>query len=181
MLRNLAELRDGVRRGDERALAELYEATVGKLYALACAVLRNIEDAEDVLCETYTYVWANAARYDVARGNVIAWLLMLCRSRALDRLRRRRANTTALDRLQLESVAATAREPEDLLSLMQRHTCMYTALSALTPERRRVLSLAFLQGLSHPEIAQVAGLPLGTVKSHLRRALAQLRDALEDA
>lgn len=179
-LRKLAELMDAVGRGDARALAELYDATVGKLYALAFAMLCNTEDAEDVVCETYSYVWANAARYDANRGNVLAWLLMLCRSRALDRLRRRRAAATLGVKRPGEIAAATTHEPGDLLSLMQRYTAMYAALSMLTPERRRLVSFAFLQGLSHQEIAQVTGLPLGTVKSHLRRALARLRDALQD-
>lgn len=181
-LRKLAELMESMLRGDERALAELYDATVGKLYALASAILRNTEDAEDVVCETYTYVWANAARYDAKRGNVLAWLLMLCRSRALDRLRRRRAAAATVDLLQLSEVhVASTQEPDDLLSLMQRHTAVYAALATLTTERRRLISFAFLQGLSHQEIAEAAGMPLGTVKSHLRRALAQLRDALENA
>lgn len=181
-LRRLTELMEGVVRADERALADLYDATVSKLYGLATAILRNTEDAEEVVCETYTYVWSNAARYDARRGNVLAWLLMLCRSRALDRLRRRRAAAAAVDMLQLrELAAATTHEPDDLLSLMQRQTAVYAALATLTAERRRLIAFAFLQGLSHQEIAQATGMPLGTVKSHLRRALAQLRDALENA
>lgn len=181
-LRRLADIMEGVLRADERALAELYDATVSKLYALASAILRSTEDAEEVVCETYTYVWTNAERYDMRRGNVLAWLLMLCRSRALDRLRRRRAAAMTVDTLQLREIAAaTTHEPDDLLSLMQRHTAVYEALSTLTAERRRLISFAFLQGLSHQEIAEATGMPLGTVKSHVRRALVQLRDALENA
>jgi RNA polymerase sigma-70 factor (ECF subfamily) len=179
-LGDLAGLIADVHRGDERALAALYDATVGKLYGLASAILRSTDDAEDVVCETYAYVWANAARYDDSRGNVLAWLLMLCRSRALDRLRRRRAHTATLDQMQLTHVSSPAQEPEDVLSVVQQHTTMYAALAMLTPERRRLISLAFLHGLSHQEIAERTGLPLGTVKSHVRRALAQLREALGD-
>jgi RNA polymerase sigma-70 factor (ECF subfamily) len=177
---SLATLVERMRSGQERALEELYEATVGKLYALASAILRSAEDTEEIVCETYAYAWANAARFDAARANVLGWLLMLCRSRALDRLRQRRAAANALDLVAMrETDSLGSDQPYDILSLMQRRTRVHTALSQLTPERRRLVSLAFLQGLSHQEIAEATSLPLGTVKSHVRRALAQLREALE--
>lgn len=176
---SLATLVERMRSGQERALEELYEATVGKLYALASAILRSAEDTEEIVCETYAYAWANAARFDAARANVLGWLLMLCRSRALDRLRQRRATANALDLVAMrETDSLGSDQPYDILSLMQRRTRVHTALSQLTPERRHLVSLAFLQGLSHQEIAEATSLPLGTVKSHVRRALAQLREAL---
>src|SRR4030095_2187617 len=169
-----------MRSGQERALEELYEVTVGKLYALASAILRSAEDTEEIVCETYAYAWANAARFDASRANALGWLLMLCRSRALDRLRQRRANTTALDLVALrETDDGSSDQPYDILSLMQRRSRVHTALSQLTPERRHLVSLALLQGLSHQEIADATRLPLAPVKSHVRRALAQLREALE--
>jgi RNA polymerase sigma factor (sigma-70 family) len=177
---SLATLVERMRRGQERALEELYEATVGKLYALASAILRSAEDAEEIVCETYAYAWANAARFDASRANALGWLLMLCRSRALDRVRQRRATATALDIAALrETDSGSSDQPYNILDLMQRRSRVHTALSQLTPERRHLVSLAFLQGLSHQEIADATRLPLGTVKSHVRRALAQLRDALE--
>jgi RNA polymerase sigma-70 factor, ECF subfamily len=177
---SLATLIERMRSGQERALEELYEATVGKLYALASAILRSAEDTEEIVCETYAYAWANAARFDASRANALGWLLMLCRSRALDRLRQRRANTHALDIAAMrEAERSSSDQPYDILSLMQRRSRVHTALSQLTPERRHLVSLAFLQGLSHQEIAEATRLPLGTVKSHVRRALAQLRETLE--
>jgi RNA polymerase sigma factor (sigma-70 family) len=177
---SLATLVERMRSGQERALEELYEATVGKLYALASAILRSAEDTEEIVCETYAYAWANAARFDASRANVLGWLLMLCRSRALDRLRQRRATANALDVVAMrETDNIGSDQPHDILSLMQRRSRVHTALSQLTPERRHLVSLAFLQGLSHQEIADATSLPLGTVKSHVRRALAQLREALE--
>ena len=172
---------EGVLGGDERALESLYDATVGKLYALAAAILKSVEDAEEVVCMTYAYVWANASRYDAARGTVLGWLLMLCRSRALDRLRQRHSNIVTVDAAGLENMAADGDRPDDILSLMQERSGVYSALSSLTPERRQLVALAFLQGLSHQEIAEATGMALGTVKSHLRRALAQLRSQLEGA
>jgi len=177
---SLATLVERMRSGQERALEELYEATVGNLYALAAAILRSAEDTEEIVCETYAYAWANAARFDASRASVLGWLLMLCRSRALDRLRQRRVVANALEVVALrETNNLDSDQPYDILSLMQRRSRLHTALAQLTPERRQLVSLAFLQGLSHQEIAEATRLPLGTVKSHVRRALAQLREALE--
>jgi RNA polymerase sigma factor (sigma-70 family) len=179
-VRKLAALVEQMRIGQERALEELYDATVGKLYALASAILRSAEDSEEIVCETYAYAWANASRFDASRANPLGWLLMLCRSRALDRLRQRRAIASALDiAASRDNDSSSADQPFDILSLMQQRSSVHAALSQLTPERRHLISLAFLQGLSHQEIADVTRLPLGTVKSHVRRALTQLREALE--
>ena len=178
--RNLAPLVERMRSGHERALEELYEATVGNLYALASAILRSAEDTEEIVCETYAYAWANAARFDANRSNVLGWLLMLCRSRALDRLRQRRAIVNALDLVaSRQDVMSAVDQPYDILCLMQQRSSIHRALARLTPQRRHLVSLAFLHGLSHQEIADATHLPMGTVKSHVRRALAQLRAALE--
>lgn len=175
-----AGLIDDMRRGEERALEALYDGTVSKLYALAAAIVRRVEDAEEVVCATYAHAWANAARYDSGRATVLGWLLMLCRSRALDVLRKRRAQA-ALSRDVAAEDEAIQPPPEDLLNLMQQRGRVHAALQTLSPERRELVSLAFLRDLSHAEIAAQTGLPLGTVKSHLRRALLQLREHLEDA
>jgi len=180
VVRDLAALIERMRSGQERALEELYDATVGKLYALALAILRSVEDTEEIVCETYAYAWANAARFDASRANALGWLLMLCRSRALDRLRQRRGTANTLELAALaETKYVGVDQPFDILSLMQQRSRVYVALSQLTPERRYLVSLAFLRGLSHQEIADTTQLPLGTVKSHVRRALVQLREALE--
>ena len=178
--RDLDALVEGMRSGHEQALEELYDATVGKLYALASAILRSATDTEEIVCETYAYAWANAARFDASRANALGWLLMLCRSRALDRLRQRRATATTLELAALaETEYESTEQPLDVLDLMQRRSSVYAALAQLTPKRRHLVSLAFLRGLTHQEIADATRLPLGTVKSHVRRALVQLREALE--
>lgn len=178
MLDEFALLVEDMRRGDERALESLYEATVGKLYALAYAILRQHDDADDVICATYAQAWEGAASFDVQRGNVLAWLLMMCRSRAVDLLRKRHARLETPDAAAI-ALAADTEHPEDLLSLVQQSSRVHAALSALSAERRQLVSLAFLRDLSHHQIAAQTGLPLGTVKSHLRRALLQLRGLLE--
>jgi RNA polymerase sigma-70 factor (ECF subfamily) len=175
----LALLVGHLRSGDGQALETLYEASIGKLYALALAMLRNAEDAEEVVCETYAQAWETAASFDPRRGSVMGWLLMMCRSRAIDLLRKRRARGESLDITGFDQADESRPEPDELLSLLQRSSQVRAALSDLTPERRQLVSLAFLRDLTHQEIADFTGMPLGTVKSHLRRALAQLRDSLE--
>ena len=179
LLDELALLVEDMRHGDESALESLYDATVGKLYALASAILRHADDAEEVVCATYAQAWEGASSYDGQRGNVLGWLLMICRSRALDLLRKRRASIETQDPTAIDLAAAQFDQPEDLLSLMQQNSRVRAALAALPVERRQLVSLAFLRDLSHHEIATHTGIPLGTVKSHLRRALLQLREHLE--
>jgi RNA polymerase sigma-70 factor (ECF subfamily) len=176
----LATLVEGMCAGNEGALEAVYEATVGNLYALASAILRNTHDAEDVVCATYAQAWENASRFDQARGSTLGWLLMICRSRALDLLRRRRTQTQSLSGAWLDSQDADEVGADDLISLMQQRSRVHEALAQLTTERRHLVSLAFLRDLTHQEIAAATGMPLGTVKSHLRRAFAQLREYLEE-
>ena len=179
MVDELRALIFAMRQGDERALEVLYEATVGKVYGLATAILRQAEDAEDVVCATYAQAWDNASSYDSRRASVLGWLLMMCRSRALDLLRKRRTSTEHASSAAFEYAREYAELPEDVLSLLQRNTRVHSALASLPVDRRHLISLAFLRDLSHHEIAATTGMPLGTVKSHLRRALIQLRERLE--
>ncbi len=167
--------------GDAAALSSLYEQTVMQSFAIAVAILKCREDAEEVVCDLFRHVWQSADTYDPARGSVMAWLAVIVRHRAIDRLRQRRQLLSLDDERQAELVRSLAGEapgPEQLLAKFQAGSAVHRALSALTPQRRHLLGLAFFQGLSHREIADAVGLPLGTVKSHVRRALASLKDHL---
>ncbi|HET9862113.1 MAG TPA: sigma-70 family RNA polymerase sigma factor [Steroidobacteraceae bacterium] len=172
---------EGMRSGDEEALKYLYEATVGRLHALATTIVKNNADAEDVVCATYVQAWESASMFDPERGTVIAWLMMMCRSRALDLLRRERRQPKMTEGESLALSQAADETMEDLISLTEETSLVRAALLSLTPERRQLVSLAFLRDLTHQEIAEYLSLPLGTVKSHLRRAFAQLRLLLEEA
>jgi RNA polymerase sigma-70 factor, ECF subfamily len=177
-LDQLSQFIEGMRHGSEDSLKLLYEATVARLHALALAILKNSADAEEVVCATYVQAWEGAAQYNRERGSAIAWLTMMCRSRALDHLRRERLRSRANE---VESSAPAAHAPvEDLVSLTEQASRVHAALLSLTPERRQLISLAFLRDMTHQEIAEQLSLPLGTVKSHLRRAFAQLRGRLEE-
>jgi RNA polymerase sigma factor (sigma-70 family) len=166
-----------VERSDT-ALAQLYDLTAAKLYGLARAMLGNTSDAEEVVCDVYVQVWQTAASFDASRGSVLAWLMMICRSRALDLLRQRRARAEreSVDRPDDPTDQGT---PEDVLRQFQEGTAVHRALAQLTPQRRELVALAFFNGLSHQEIAERTKLPIGTVKSHLRRSLLSLREALD--
>lgn len=174
----LAKLIECMGAGNDAALATLYEATVANLYALASAILRHSQDAEDVVCAAYAQAWENAGQFDRSRGSALGWLLMICRSRALDLLRRNRVLTQSLEGASSQTLEPDATGTEDLISLMEQRSRVHEALAQLSAERRQLVSLAFLRDLTQEEIAEQTGMPLGTVKSHLRRAFAQLREYL---
>lgn len=176
----LAGLVRRIAQQDEAALGALYEATVERLFALARAIIRNVADAEEIVIDTYTQIWQTAGKYDPTRGTVMGWVITICRSRALDRLRhqrmRERNSCVELESNNLDGAPNCG--PEALLEQLEQNSAVYQALTSLTIVQRQVLALAFFQGLSHQEITELTGLPLGTVKSHIRRALAALRTEL---
>ncbi len=173
-------LRD-IAQGDEKALSSLYDATLGKCYALAYRITRSRESAEDVLANTFMQVWRDAARYDPERGHPMAWLLTICRTRALDHLRQR---DPAELHPEPDTLAAPEIDPRDdpLESLLAQdtHERLHRAIAQLPRLSQQLLALAFFRGLSHQEIADHTGMPLGTVKTHLRQAQACLRGVIKD-
>jgi RNA polymerase sigma factor (sigma-70 family) len=172
-------LLSGIVGRDESALAALYDATVGKVLALALRITGNREEAEEVVSDVYLQVWARARDYSEARGSVKAWLYTICRSRALDRLRRRDIAETSGDFAALCAEQPSPDvDPLDALLGMERDTAMHQALSAISPVERQLLTLAFFKGLSHQEIADYTNAPLGSVKTILRHAMQKLRQRL---
>jgi len=168
--------------GDESGMERLYDGTLGHVHGLALRMTRDQDAAEDVVADTYLQAWQQAGRYDATRGTPLAWLLNMARSRALDFLRRRGAVMAADDtftRADLEC-ALSADDPLSLVIALQRDERLRSAIGALSPVAQRLLGLAFFRGLSHGEIADLTGLPLGTVKSHLRRAQDSLRATYRD-
>lgn len=162
--------------GDHAALGELYDATVPKLYRFTSFFVKDARDVEEVICDVYVKVWQDAEQYDATRGSVLAWLLTICRSRALDLCRRNRARASPSESpVGLEGLVVDPEGP----SAIERHTGLHQAMARLSPLRQRLLWLAFFEGLTHQDIARLTGLAVGTVKSHIRRALVTLRAALE--
>lgn len=166
----------GVVRRDEAALGGLYDALSGRVFRLALRITRSVPTAEEVVEDTFWQVWRQAPRYDPGRGSVLTWMLTITRSRALDALRR--VDELVLDAEIGEQETEEADGPEALIVGGEVSSFLDKALARLEPLPRQLISLAFFRGLSHDEIAVRMGLPLGTVKSHIRRALLRLRELL---
>jgi RNA polymerase sigma factor (sigma-70 family) len=172
----------GIVEHDERALLALYEATLSRVYGLVLRLVRRNQLAEEVAEEVYYQVWRQAPRFDPERGRPLTWLLGMARSRAIDAIRREaRFQHEALDEEAAPLSAPAAQSGDELLAVAQGHAELHRALLLLKPQPRQLVALAFFNGLSHEEIASQTSLPLGTVKSQIRRALITLRDTLGDA
>ncbi len=168
--------------GEEAAVGELYDATLGKVYGLALRITGRPEAAEDVVAEVYHQAWRQAAQYQPGRGRPLTWLLTMARSRALDQLRRRdRAELHPEPETLDEPLARAECDPIDMLLAVERAGILHAALARLSPIQRQLLALAFYRDLTHQEIAEQARLPLGTVKTHLRKALLRLKADLSTA
>ena len=165
-----AELLAQVARGQQRALGVLYDRYAGLLLVVLRRVLRDPAEAQDVLHEVFLEVWRHADDFDPARGNVRAWLIVRARARGLDKLRAL-TRTRGWPEGAPASPAASAAAPAETLSIRR-------ALSNLAPELRTLLELGYFEGMSTAEIAACEGIPVGTVKSRVARALAQLRGVL---
>lgn len=165
--------------GDQKALGELYDATSGRIFSMARGITRNPQCAEEVTEDVYWQAWRQALRFDPKRGSVMAWLLTLARSRALDHLRRADpAQPHPEPETLMADPSTDAANPAELLSTARSEDCLNQALTCLEALPRQLIALAFYRGLTHEEIAAQTQLPLGTVKSHIRRALAALRTYL---
>ena len=175
----LAALMAGVAAGEQRALERFYRLTIQNVFGLALYIVRCRATAEEVAEDVYVQIWQSAKRYDPQRGAPLSWALMICRSRAIDALRR--ADDAIVDADPTERLDAIVQHLpglQDLLQAAQDNAALHAAFARLQPEQRQVLSLAFFRGLTHQEIAAASKLPMGTVKSHIRRALSTLRAEL---
>ncbi len=178
----LADWTEAIVDHDERALAALYDATFSRVFGLVQRIVRNAAMAEEVVEETYFQVWRQAVRFDPARGKALTWLLAIARSRAIDALRREaRFQHECLDDDTGPEVACHVPPVDELLDLARHQSDLHKALMLLGAQPRQLVSLAFFRGLSHEEIAQQTQLPLGTVKSQIRRALMSLRETLGES
>jgi len=178
----LMDLLDRVAARDERALKLLYDLTASRLYGLALRIVANKEWAEDVLQESFLGIWRSAETYRDSLSPPLAWMGMLVRSRALDFLRRRRAERLHLN-VPIESVEdllqdKDAQAPMQLIEASEQAAALHQCLQQLAQPQRQVVSLAYLRDLSHSELASSLKLPLGTVKTWMRRSLEQLRKCM---
>jgi RNA polymerase sigma-70 factor (ECF subfamily) len=169
-------------RGDHEALAELYDRHSRLVYSLALRIIRDQGEAEDIVQEVFSQAWRQAGRYEARRGNVIAWLLNLTRSRAIDRLRGRQSRPEAAsDSLLAIEIPDLTMPVDEQLSLEGRASRVRAAMKELSVLQRVAIELAFYEGLTHVEIAERLELPLGTVKTRIRQGLLKLKDRLAGA
>ena len=170
---------DRVAGGDPAALAEAYDRYADLLYSLARRIVGSTSDAEEVLQDAWLQAWRSARSYDPARGALGAWLVTITRTRALDRLRsmgsRRRGEAAATIEAASDPPPRSA-DPATGYARRALRINVATAITALAPQQRQVLELAFFDGLSQSEIAARLNAPLGTVKSWTRQALLKLRE-----
>ena len=169
-------------RGDSDGLAELYDRHGRLVYSLALRILRDQGDAEDVVQEVFSQAWRQALRYQASRGNVVAWLMNLARSRAIDRLRNRRSRPEPVsEATAVVDMPDLAQPVDEQLALSGRAEQIRSAVDELSLLQRVAIELAFYEGLTHAEIAERLELPLGTVKTRIRQGLLKLKDRLAGA
>lgn len=179
---DLIDLIDRMARQDHAALKALYDACATKLYGLAVRVVSNREWAEDVLQEAFLTIWRSAGDYRASLSPPMAWLGLIVRSRGLDLLRRRKADrghlTQELDDTLADTLAGDAPCPMDTAQASQQAWALHQCLARLESKQREVVSLAYIRDLSHSELSEQLKLPLGTVKTWIRRGLDQMRQCM---
>ena len=170
-----------VAAGSADALGRLYDRHAPAAFGLARRIVTQPEAAEEVVQDVFAQIWRDARRYAEDRASVAGWIVMLTRTRAIDHLRARRARPDLGQGVPPESIPALssrARDPEQAAVTTEEAALVRTALETLPDGQRSLVDLAYYEGLTHSEIAERTGVPLGTVKTRLRAALATLRSAL---
>lgn len=167
-----------VGQGSQAALADVYQRTSAKLFGICLRILGDRSEAEDALQDIYVNVWRKAGSFDPARASPITWLAALARNRSIDR---RRARGTR-DMAPVEDAAEVADDSADALTRLmaaEEGGQIASCLEELEARQNRAIRSAFYEGLSYPELAAQSAVPLGTMKSWIRRGLLRLKDCLE--
>ncbi|AFY40671.1 RNA polymerase, sigma-24 subunit, ECF subfamily [[Leptolyngbya] sp. PCC 7376] len=177
------DLMQKIAQQEQAALGQLYDRYARIMYSLAYKMLGTAEEAEEVVLDVFSQVWRTADRYDAQRGRTDSWLFLLTRSRALDRLRRRKRNSNVVEAAISEAkvpVTRAGRSPEEMLLIKDRRQQVKIALAQIPPEQQQIIELAYYQGLSQSQIAKQTGISLGTVKTRVRLGLSKLKVLLQD-
>lgn len=164
--------------GDERALRELYDRHGRAAYALACAIVGERADAEEVVVDVFGQAWRAAGQFDPARGTVGSWVATIARTRALDLVRARGRRSRVLERAAALSDDGVPEPADRDVERAEARRLVTRALTDLPAPQRRAIELAYFGGLSQSEIAAQLGEPLGTVKTRIRDGMAKLRTLL---
>lgn len=167
-----------VAKGDQTAFERLYAATRAKLYGIVLRILRRSDLANEVLQEAYLKIWANAGQFDPARASPITWMVAIARNRAIDVIRRR-AETSLEEETEAMAVAAESADPLARREMNEGLKRLLACLGQLEADRQRLVLLAYYSGLSREQLAQQFDRPVNTIKTQLRRALADMRECLK--
>ena len=165
--------------GERAALAEVYQATHRKLFGIALRILGDRTDAEDAVQDVYVDLWRKAARYEPGRASPISWLAVFARNRAIDRLRRRGKGGRTLPVEAAGEIAASEPLADEQMVDSERHARIHDCLASLGDAEGDAIRTAFLEGQTYLSLAERRGVPLGTMKSRIRRGLARLKACLE--
>ncbi len=162
--------------GDANAVQECLKTYGGLVWSLARRMLRNSEEAEDAVQEIFVDIWKNAKRFDGSKASETTFIAMIARRRLIDRIRysTRRITADSIDDVLLEPFTRHDQQLQTSIEARQAAEAMRT----LRPEQQQVLRLSIVQGMSHQEISEATGMPLGTVKTHVRRGILQVREFL---
>jgi RNA polymerase sigma-70 factor (ECF subfamily) len=175
------ELLEQVSRRDAAALRAIYQRCSGRVLALSLRILRTQSEAEEVVQETFLEIWKRAHEYDPRRGGIEGWVLTIARSRAIDRLRSQGIAARYHSAATLDDSLTGLPVVPDSAEQKQERARVEAALGALPAEQRRVVELAYYEGLSQSEISERTGTPLGTVKTRVRLAMEKLSQLLRDS
>jgi RNA polymerase sigma-70 factor (ECF subfamily) len=169
-------------RGDSGGLSELYDRYARSVFSLAFRITGDRGEAEDVCQDVFTQAWTNAAQYDARRGAVGAWLLIMTRTRSIDLIRRRRSRPQPMNAIEADARLGAIPDASPAVDLQaasaEEAALVQAAMADLPDDQRDLLNLAYFEGLSHAEIADQTGTPLGTVKTRIRTGLLRLREAM---
>lgn len=177
---DLARLLERCAEGDKDAFAGVYDQTAGRVHAITRRVVRDVAQAEEVTQEVMLDVWRKAATFDAHRGNALSWILTIAHRRAVDRVRASQSQSER-DDVYESRASAPAQDPtaEEATGHIES-TAVRRAVAKLSEGQRQALELAYFQGLSHSEVAEALGIPLGTAKTRVRDGLIKLRHLMKD-
>jgi RNA polymerase sigma-70 factor (ECF subfamily) len=175
----LVGLIGAVALGDQGAYRRLYDATSPKLFAIALRILREESRAEDVLQDSFVNVWNSAASYNASLSAPMTWMVTIVRNRALDYIRRNDPRTVELDDDLEATIESDAPTPADLAMRGQDAAALQHCLKRLDAGQRQAIAFAYFQGLTHSELAATLRIPIGTVKTWIRRGLEKMRRCLD--
>ncbi|MEQ9619880.1 MAG: sigma-70 family RNA polymerase sigma factor [Deltaproteobacteria bacterium] len=178
--RDLKLLLAQISLGNEEAMRKFYKKTVRLVYGMSHRIIFNAEEAEEVALEVFMYIWKNASQYDPELSQPLSWLLMITRSRSIDKIRKN-ARTVSINEHIDENMIKGKGTPEDSCIAGEKRMLVRGAISQLTPKQKEVIELSYYHQFSHSEIAERVGIPVGSVKSTIRVAMVKLKNIIKNA